>query len=68
MKLVCPRCNSETKELIECDNCKSIGCHRCMKKSYGKWICFKCEKEYYEFQIEEKKPSEISDVMTSMFG
>jgi uncharacterized Zn finger protein (UPF0148 family) len=60
-------------ELIECDNCGTIGCIRCIKKSYGKWICFKCETpteivyseaEKYDKEEEEK----ISDAFSAMFG
>jgi hypothetical protein len=54
---------------MECDNCENIGCIRCMKKSYGKWICHKCkepEKKYYYEVKEEKK--EVSNAFNAMFG
>ncbi|MCX6821696.1 MAG: hypothetical protein NTW30_02850 [Candidatus Aenigmarchaeota archaeon] len=63
--------------MVECDNCGTIGCIRCVKKSYGKWICFKCEipqtepqeivysdTEKYDKEEEEK----ISDAFSAMFG
>jgi hypothetical protein len=60
-------------ELIECDNCGTIGCIRCVKKSYGKWICFKCEAPaeiaYSETEKYDKKEEEkISDAFSAMFG
>jgi methionyl-tRNA synthetase len=76
LDLVCPRCQSKVNELVECDNCGTIGCIRCIKKSYGKWICFKCEPhtetqeivysdmEKYDRDEEEK----ISDAFSAMFG
>jgi len=55
---------------MECDNCGTIGCIRCMKKSYGKWICHKCEepKKYYYPETESKAEDEVSDAFSSMFG
>ena len=75
MDLVCPRCQSKVNELIECDNCGSIGCIRCVKKSYGKWICFKCEIPETEIRYDEtekysKRDEEknISEAFSTMFG
>ena len=72
MELICPRCNSKSNELIECDACGTIGCIRCMKKSYGKWICFKCkspEEERRDYlELEEKDEEEVSDAFSAMFG
>jgi len=74
MELVCPRCHSKSNELIECDYCGAIGCIRCIRKSYGKWICFKCEAPKYEekrkgyFELEEKDKEEVNDAFSAMFG
>ena len=71
MQLVCPRCASKVNELMECDSCRTIGCIRCMKKSYGKWVCHKCEepeKEYYYTETESKSEDEASNAFSSMFG
>ena len=72
MQLVCPRCSSRSNELMECDNCGTIGCIRCMKKSYGKWVCHKCEepeKRYYYPEVDESKQEEdVSNAFSAMFG
>jgi methionyl-tRNA synthetase len=70
MQLVCPKCSSKVNELMECDNCGTIGCIRCMKKSYGKWVCHKCEEpeKYYYPETESKAEDEVSDAFSSMFG
>jgi len=71
MQLVCPRCSSKVNELIECDNCGAIGCMRCMKKSYGKWICHKCEepeRRYYYPERESRTEDEVSNAFSAMFG
>jgi len=76
MDLVCPRCQSKVNELIECDNCGTIGCIRCVKKSYGKWICFKCETIKIEPEIvyddtekyDKEEEKKISDAFSAMFG
>ena len=73
MDLICPRCGSKSDELMDCDNCGAIGCIRCMRKSYGKWICFKCEEPKYEherdyLELENKQEEEVSDAFSSMFG
>jgi len=74
MELICPRCGSKSNELIECDSCGTIGCIRCVKKSYGKWICFKCEAPKTEeekmdyLELEEKDKEEVSDAFSAMFG
>jgi len=42
-----------------------------MKKSYGKWVCHKCEepeKEYYYTETESKSEDEASNAFSSMFG
>jgi len=77
MDLVCPRCQSKVNELVECDNCGTIGCIRCVKKSYGKWICFKCEIPQTETQeivysdtekYDKEEEEKISDAFSAMFG
>ena len=74
MELFCPRCRSKVNELIECENCGTIGCIKCVKKSYGKWVCFKCETPvqtetpYYETKSEPAKEEEVSDAFSAMFG
>jgi hypothetical protein len=77
MELFCPRCRSKVSELIECENCGTIGCIKCVKKSYGKWVCFKCETpaqtSYYETESERvksesAKEDEVSDAFSAMFG
>jgi len=58
-------------ELMECDNCETIGCMRCMKKSYGKWVCHKCEepeRKYYYPEIKPESEDEVSDAFSAMFG
>ncbi|HDM05652.1 MAG TPA: hypothetical protein ENG34_00040 [Candidatus Aenigmarchaeota archaeon] len=61
MRLRCPRCNSVTNELIECEECGAIGCVRCMRRKHGRWVCFKCEKE-------EVQRDEVSSAFAAMFG
>jgi len=44
-----------------------------MKKSYGKWICFKCETPKYEeekdyLELEKKDKEEVADAFSAMFG
>lgn len=43
IQLRCPRCNSITKELIECDSCKVIGCIKCIAKYNKQWMCGNCK-------------------------
>jgi hypothetical protein len=64
MELICPRCGSRSNELMECDACSAIGCIRCMKKSYGKWICYKCEVPERRYPVFE----ETSNAFSAMFG
>jgi len=68
MELVCPRCGSKSNELIECDNCGTIGCIRCMRKSYGNWICFKCEEPEKKYYPEVREEKEVSNAFSAMFG
>ena len=73
MDLICTKCSSKSNELIECDTCGNIGCARCMKKSYGKWVCFKCEAPKYEeernyLELEETNKEEVADAFSAMFG
>ncbi len=74
MDFVCPRCQSKVNELIECDNCGTIGCIRCIKKSYGKWVCFKCETPEKEIvyseteKYDKEEEQKISDAFSAMFG
>ncbi len=77
LDLVCPRCQSKVNELVECDNCGTIGCIRCVKKSYGKWVCFKCETPQVETQeivysdtekYDKEQEEKISDAFSAMFG
>lgn len=67
MELVCPRCGSKSNELIECDNCGTIGCIRCIRKSYGNWICHKCEKPERKYYPKVKE-EEVSNAFSAMFG
>jgi len=76
MDFVCPRCQSKVTELIECENCGTIGCIRCVKKSYGKWICFKCETPQIETpeivytdteKYDKEEDKKISDAFSAMF-
>lgn len=68
MELKCPRCTSSTNELIECDNCQTIGCARCVKKSFGKWICHKCEEKPEIYHSEpEKEDSDVTSAFSAMF-
>ena len=73
MELLCPRCGSRSNELIECDNCETIGCIRCVRKKYSKWVCFRCEelpkkKYYYKETSEPKKEDEVTNAFSAMFG
>lgn len=55
---------------MECDACGAIGCMRCIRKSYGNWICFKCEepeRKYYS-EVEERKEEEVTNAFSAMFG
>ena len=38
----CPRCGTASKEFLECDICKVVGCVRCITKRAGGWVCEKC--------------------------
>ena len=69
MDLICPRCGSKSNELMECDNCGTIGCIRCMRKSYGKWICHRCETpRYYTEPEKESEEEKVSEAFSTMFG
>ncbi len=75
MDIFCPNCKSKTDELIECDDCQTIGCPKCIRKKYGKWVCHKCPepkheepKYYYPEPQEEKKEEEVSNAFAAMFG
>ncbi len=70
MDIFCPNCKSKTNELIECEICNTIGCPKCIRKKYGKWVCHKCpepeykEPDYYNQPGEEK----VQSAFASMFG
>ena len=68
MEIVCPRCGSKSNELIECDNCGAIGCIRCVRKSYGNWICHNCEAPERKYYSEVRKGKEVSNAFSAMFG
>lgn len=76
MELFCPNCKSKTDELIECNNCETIGCPKCIRKKYGKWVCHKCpeteyeETKYYypESEVQEDKEEDIVSGFSAMFG
>jgi len=75
MDIFCPNCKSKTDELIECDTCQTIGCPKCVRKKYSKWVCHKCPqpkyeepKYYYPESQEEKKEEEVSNAFAAMFG
>ena len=71
MEFRCPRCNSKAIELIECEDCGSIGCTRCMKRKYGRWVCFRCEepKRRYYYEIKPKRSEDkVVDAFSAMFG
>jgi hypothetical protein len=76
MELFCPTCKSRADELIECANCKTIGCPKCIRKKHGKWVCHKCpESEYKQTKYyypktkePEKEEDEISNAFSAMFG
>ncbi len=69
MDIFCPNCKSKTNELIECEICNTIGCPKCIRKRYGKWVCHKCpqpkykELRYYTQPEEEK----VQSAFASMF-
>jgi hypothetical protein len=71
MDLLCPRCGSRSNELLECENCGTIGCIRCVQKKHGKWVCFKCEepeKKYYYSDLDNTKEDEVTNAFSAMFG
>ncbi|MCD6226783.1 MAG: hypothetical protein J7J93_03260 [Candidatus Aenigmarchaeota archaeon] len=76
IQIKCPKCGSTTNELIECEDCGAIGCTRCMKKKYGKWVCHKCEiseQKYYSsdnYYSRDKESSEndVNSAFSAMFG
>jgi len=73
MNLVCPNCKSKTDELIECEKCGSIGCPKCIRKKYGKWVCHKCpepeyEKPKYYSRSKTEEQEEVTNAFASMFG
>ncbi len=75
MELFCPNCKSKTDELLECANCGTIGCVKCIRKKYGKWVCHKCPepereepKYYYPQSRETEEKEEVSNAFASMFG
>jgi len=56
---------------MKCDNCGTIGCIRCMSKSYGTWVCYTCEepeRRYYYPETESKSEDEVSNAFSAMFG
>ena len=75
IEMKCPKCKSETKELIACENCGAIGCTRCMKKKYGRWTCHKCETPqrsydnyYSNHSAENKNDDDVNSAFSAMFG
>ncbi len=73
MDIFCPNCKTKIDELIECDNCKTVGCPKCIRKKYGKWVCHKCpepeEPKYYHPEVEEEKSEEkVANAFAAMFG
>ena len=69
MNIVCPKCNSNTTELVECDICNDIGCHRCIRKKSNKWVCFKCkesetEQFFYPRSESESKTEETKNIFS----
>ncbi len=70
MDIRCPRCSNSSIELMECENCSSIGCERCMKRSSKRWVCFKCEKpnEAYTYQEQKSSANDLGNVLSGMFG
>ena len=75
MDIFCPNCKTKTDELIECDNCGAVGCSKCIRKKYGRWVCHKCpepeykeQKYYYPRVSQEKKEEDVSNAFAAMFG
>lgn len=70
IEIKCPKCSNSSVELMECEDCSSIGCERCMKRSSKRWICFKCDKPIEEIIYGEQKKSDndLGNVLSSMFG
>lgn len=72
MDIFCPNCKTKIDELIECDNCKTIGCPKCIRKKYGKWVCHKCPEpepqNYYPEIKEEKNEEKVANAFAAMFG
>lgn len=60
MKLKCPNCGNLVTELLSCENCKAIGCIRCIVKSGKQWICSNCKNQI------TTEPTEAG--LFSMFG
>ncbi|MBS3055320.1 MAG: hypothetical protein J4452_02405 [Candidatus Aenigmarchaeota archaeon] len=42
LEIKCPRCDSQSKELIECESCKKIGCVKCITQRSKQWLCGDC--------------------------
>jgi len=75
MDIFCPNCKSKTDELIECDNCRIVGCSKCIRNKYNKWVCHKCpepkyeeQKSYYPESQEKKEEEKVSNAFSAMFG
>lgn len=74
MDIFCPNCKSKSDELIECDDCKTVGCPKCIRKRYGKWVCHKCPdalkeepKNYYTERLDEKQEN-VNNAFAFMFN
>ena len=75
INIKCPNCGNPTHELIACEECGAIGCTRCMKKRYGKWVCHKCEdseRKYYSpdkyYSRDKSSDDDASSAFSAMFG
>ena len=74
MDIFCPTCKTKTDELIECDECKTVGCPKCIRKKYGRWVCHKCPEpkfegqKYFYPQPQEEKKDDPTNAFSAMFG
>ena len=83
MDFICPRCGVKTTEMVECSNCETVGCVRCITKRSGQWLCGDCRdgrkvmkekteerNEYKGYVIlsEEKEEQTPESALAAMFG
>jgi len=62
----------QTREMIECESCKTIGCVRCITKRGGQWLCGDCRdgRQANQYVVLGEKQDEQSpeSALAAMFG